>query len=295
MKPPVSFFEPFKLSSFCFRVLLVALLLLSASGCTVYQSIGKSVGSFLHPVSGHDFVHIDNDDWDRRHAVLYFYRTHSQWAADEIEAPSVYIDDTHYFNIRNNSFTWLVVSPGERHITMRRPLLGLEGMNSFSLSLIADATLTVEPGRIYYLRYNELSEPTQAHPELDPEHPLTEGDLQLVTREYAMQGQEIISTRFLNSDLLAPNHAAVSIVETNEDVDYERRMALLEEERELEMERLEREGQYEPASWFWPFGGGPSVPLEADRKIEQLEQAYAQLELERERREAAESDGWWFF
>lgn len=295
MKTSVSFFEPFKFSSFCSRVLFVASLLLSASGCTVYQSIGKSVGSFLHPVSGHDFVHIDNDDWDRRHAVLYFYRTHSQWAADEIEAPSVYIDDTHYFNIRNNSFTWLVVSPGERHIAMRRPLLGLEGMNSFSLSLIADATLTVEPGRIYYLRYNELSEPAQAHPELDPEHPLTQGDLQLVTREYAMQGQEIISTRFLNSDLLAPNHGAVSIVETNEDVDYERRMALLEEERELEMERLEREGQYEPASWFWPFGGGPSVPLETDRKIEQLEQEYAQLELERERREAAKSDGWWFF
>lgn len=92
-----------------------------------------------------------------------------------------------------------------------------------------------------------------------------------------------------------PNHAAVSIVATTEDVDYERRMALLEEERELEMERLEREGQYEPASWFWPFGDGPSVPLEADRKIKQLEQEYAQLELERERREAAESDGWWFF
>ncbi|WP_417513762.1 DUF2846 domain-containing protein [Marinobacter sp.] len=295
MKPPVSFFEPSIHPSVSFRALLVALLLLSASGCTFYHSIGKSVGSFLHPVSGHDFVHIDNDDWDRRHAVLYFYRTHSQWADDEIEAPSVYIDDTHYFNIRNNSFTWLVVSPGERHVAMRRPLLGLEGLNSFSLSLIADATFTVEPGRIYYLRYNELSEPTQMHPELDPEHPLTQGDLQLVTREYAMQGQEIVSTRFLNSDLLAPNHAAVSIVEANEDVDYERRIALLEEERELELERLESEGLYELAPWYWPFGGGPSAPLEADRKIEQLEQEYALLELERERREAAESDGWWFF
>ena len=294
MKTPVSFFEPFKLRSFCFRVLLIVSLV-SASGCTVYQSIGKSVGSFLHPVSGHDFVHIDNDSWDRKHAVLYFYRTHSQWAADEIEAPSVYIDDAHYFNIRNDSFTWLVVSPGERHIAMRRPLLGLEGLNSFSLSLIADATFNVEPGRIYYLRYNELTEPTQANPELDAEHPLARGDLQLVTRDYAMQAQEIVSTRFLNSDLLAPNHAAVSIVESNEDADYERRMALLEEERELEMERLEREGQYESASWYWPFGGGSKVPLEADQKMEQLEQEYALLELERERREAAESDGWWFF
>lgn len=294
MKTPVPFYEPFKLRSFCSCVLLVVSLA-SVSGCTIYQSIGKSVGSYLHPVSGHDFVHIDNDSWDRKHAVLYFYRTDSQWAADEIEAPSVYIDDTHYFNIRNDSFTWLVVSPGERHIAMRRPLLGLEGLNSFSLSLIADATLNVKPGRSYYLRYNELTEPTQANPELDPEHLLAQGDLQLVTRDYAMQGQEIVSTRFLNSDLLAPNHAAVSIVESNEDVDYERRMALLEEEREVEVARLKREGRYEPAPWYWPFGGGPTVSLEAEQKIAQLEQEYALLELERERRKEAESDGWWFF
>lgn len=179
---------------------------------------------------------------------------------------------------------------------MRRPLLGLEGVNSFSLSLIADAKLKVEAGRIYYLRYNELTEPEQAHPDLDPEHPLAQGDLQLVTRSYAMEADELVTTRFLNSDLLAPNHAATSIVETNEDKDFERRMAILEEERELEIERLKKEGKYEAASWFWPFGGGPSVPLEADRKIEQLEKDYAQLELERERREEAENDGgWWIF
>ena len=278
------------------RPLAVVFLLLALSGCTVYQSIGKSVGSYLHPVSGPDFVHIANDKWDRRNALLYFYRPHSQWAADEIEAPSVYIDDKHYFNIRNDSYTWLEVSPGERDIAMRRPLLGLEGLNSFSLSLIADATLQVEPGQIYYLRYNELSEPEKRHPELDPEHPLAQGELQLVTRDYAMQAEEIVSTRFLNSDLLAPNHAATSIVEATEDVDYERRLALLEEEREIEIERLKEEGKYESASWFWPFGGGPTVPLETDRKIEKLEKEYARLERERERREEAESGGgWWIF
>jgi len=209
---------------------------------------------------------------------------------------SVYIDDKHYFNLRNDSYTWLEVSPGERHIAMRRPLLGLEGLNSFSLSLIADATLQVEPGQIYYLRYNELSEPEKRHPELDPEHPLAQGELQLVARDYAMQAEEIVSTRFLNSDLLAPNHAATSIVEATEDVDYERRMTLLEEERELEIERLKEEGKYESASWFWPFGGGPTVPLETDRKIKKLEKEYARLERERERREEAESSGgWWIF
>jgi len=38
------------------------------------------------------------------------------------------------------------------------------------------------------------------------------------------------------------------------------------------------------------------VPLEADRKIKRLEQEYAELEMERERREEAESGGgWWIF
>jgi hypothetical protein len=179
---------------------------------------------------------------------------------------------------------------------MRRPLLGLEGLNSFSLSLIADAKLRVEPGHIYYLRYNELTEPEQGHPNLDPEDPLAQGDLQLVTRDYAMKPGEIASTRFLNSDLLAPNHAATSIVEANEDTDYQRTLSMLEEERALEIERLKKEGKYQSASWYWPFGGGPTVPLEADRKIKQLEQDYADMELERERREEAESGGgWWIF
>ncbi|SDX64828.1 DUF2846 domain-containing protein [Marinobacter mobilis] len=278
------------------KVAVVSSLILQ-SGC-LYQSIGKSTGSFLHPVSGHDFVHIADDEWDRNNALLYFYRTHSQWAADEIEAPSVYIDDKHYFNIRADSFTWLEVSTGERHIAMRRPLLGLEGLGNFSLSLIADATLSVEPGRIYYLRYNELSEPEAPHPELDPEHPLASGDLQLVTREVAMAAGELVSTQFLNSDLLAPNHAATSIVEENEDAAYARDIERLEEERNEEIERLMAEGKYEDSPWYWPFGGGPSVPLESDRRIRERENAYAMLEKERERQQAmAEqaSGGWWPF
>lgn len=276
-----------------FPVMLACVALVS--GCTIYQSIGKSVGAFLHPVSGHDFVHIGADEWDQQNALLYFYRTHSQWAADEIEAPSVYIDDSHYFNIRNNSFTWLEVSPGERHIAMRRPLLGLEGLNSFSLSLIADATLTVEPGKIYYLRYNELAGPSRENPELDPGHPLAAGDLQLVSRAYAMQEGEIVSTLFLNSDLLAPNHAATSIVEVNQDDDYERRRAALEQQRETEILALKEEGLYEEPSWYWPFGGGPKVALETDRKLEALDIEYAQLQDERARKEAAEGGGWWIF
>ncbi|MDO3720267.1 DUF2846 domain-containing protein [Marinobacter sp. chi1] len=275
------------------RVLLV-LALISLSGCKIYQSIGKSVGGFVHPVSGHDFVHIPNDEWNRKNALIYFYRPHSRWAGDEIESPSVYIDDKHYFNFRNDSFTWLEVKPGERQINMRRPLLGLEGMGSFALSMIVDAKLNVEAGRIYYLRYSEVSQPESVHPDMDSEHPLAQGDLQWVTRDYAMGESEIVSTRFLNSDMLAPNHAATSIVEVNEDTDYERAMAALEEEREVEIERLKAQGLYYENPWYWPFGSSSS--LEADRKIEELEAAYVELEEERERQEELESGGgWWIF
>ena len=264
------------------------------AGCTIYQSIGKSTGGFLHPVSGPDFVHIANDEWDQDNALIYFYRPHSQWAAEEIESPSVYIDDRHYFNIRNDSFTWMEVAPGERQIAMRRPLLGLEGMDHFSLSLIADAPLKVEPGQIYYLRYSEVSTPESSHPDLDPEHPLASGDLRLVTRDVAMAPEEIVTTRFLNSDLLAPNHAAASIMEVNQDDDYERDMVLLEAAREEEIERLKNEGKYTSAPWYWPFGGSASVSLETDRQIRERERAYRKLEEEREARAAAEG-GWWIF
>ncbi|MDX5297359.1 MAG: hypothetical protein LPK85_00260, partial [Gammaproteobacteria bacterium] len=58
------------------RALLVMPLLLSLGGCTIYQSIGKSVGPFLHPVTGQNFVHINNAEWDSRNALIYFYRTY---------------------------------------------------------------------------------------------------------------------------------------------------------------------------------------------------------------------------
>lgn len=277
---------------------IYSVLALSAalSGCAIHQSIGKSTGSFLHPVSGPDFVHISNDAWDREnHALIYFYRTHSTWAADEIEAPSVYIDNHHYFNIRDDSYTWLEVAPGKRHIIIRRPLMGLEGIDDLDLSRIADAELNVAAGEIYYLRYNELDPPEQAYPGLEPDSPLATGDLQQVTRDFAMSGGELVTTQFLNSDMLAPNHAAVSIVEANQDFDYERRLEELEAAREEELEAMKARGDYREAPWYWPFGGGPTQPLETDRQLEALESSYAALEAERERAEAANDSGWWPF
>ncbi len=275
---------------------LLVLCLVLCSGCTIHQSFGKSTGAFLHPVSGDAFTPVPDDQWDQRHALVYFYRTHSRWAADEIESPSVYVDGRHYFNLRDGSYTWLEMAPGERHITIRRPLLGFEGVNSFSLRLIADGTLRLEPGQIYFLRYNELQEAAEVHPQLDELHPFARGDLQLVTGDYALTEPEIYSTRFLNSDLLAPNHAGTSIADTNQDTDYERRMEALARERELEIERLKEAGGYREAPWYWPFSGGPEQPLVTDRKIEQLEKDYEQLLEQRKHRKREASEGhWWQF
>lgn len=263
-------------------------------GCAIHQSIGKSVGPFLHPVEGHDFVHLDNSQWDsNRHAMFYFYRPFSQWAADEVESPSFYIDDVHYFNLRAPGYTWLEVYPGERHLIIRRPLLGLEGVTSpllvFDLSRIADATLEAKAGEIYYFRYSEMEPPQAVHPDLPEGSPLRQGDLTLVPRDVAMQ--EIVDTKFLTADLLAPNHAAISIVEANRETNYERERERLEQGREEEIEALREAGHYREASWYWPFGGGPTQPLEADARIEALNKSREEYLAQKA---AEEGSHWWW-
>lgn len=276
------------------RPLLLVCVIALLGGCTIHQSIGKSVGPFLHPVEGHDFVHVDNSKWDSaRHAMFYFYRPYSQWAADEIESPSFYIDGVHYFNLRSPGYTWLEVYPGERHIIVRRPLLGLEGITShllvFDLSRIADAKLEVEAGEIYYFRYSEVEPPERTHPGLPEDSPLHQGDLTLVPREVAMQ--DIVDTKFLTSDLLAPNHAAISIVEANRETSYEQERERLEALREQEIEELTEAGHYREAPWYWPFGGGPTKPLEADARIQALDEA---REAYLARKAAEEGGKWWW-
>lgn len=279
------------------RALLVMPLLLSLGGCTIYQSIGKSVGPFLHPVTGQNFVHINNAEWDSRNALIYFYRTYSRWDADEIESPSVYIDDKHYFNLRGGGYTWLEVYPGERHIQMRRPLLGLEGVKQghfeFDLSRIADFKVNLEPGKIYYFRYSETAQPKELNPEIDPESPMAKGDLQLVTRDYAMT--EIVKTKFLKSDLLAPNHAATSIAEVNRVTDFKRRRAEIAEARTKEIEVLKAKGQYDEGAWYWPFAGGSASALQADQQLAQLEQDEAAWKAAVEQEKAAKrGKRWWW-
>jgi len=269
----------------CILCLLIALL--SLGGCTVHQSIGHDAGAFLRDVDGERFRPVPKHKWDsNNHALLYVYRPQSDWGDQELMAPSFYVDGHHYVNLRSGGYTWLEILPGTRELDMSRPFFGIEGIG-FRFSHLLDAELTMEAGEIYFLRYSEVSETDSMDPRLPDDHPLSRGAARLVTQEAAMK--ELRRTRFMESVLLATNHAGTSIVADNREADYQRRRKALMEKRKEEVERMKEQGHYEPAPWYWPWGGGPSRPLETDRKLRQLER-------ERQQRLAAqEGEGHWWW
>jgi len=150
-------------------------------------------------VSGKEYNQVGNR-WDYENkALLYVYRPNSQWAADEVEAPSFYIDDERVFNIRANGYTWFELEPGEYEVIMRRPLMGLEGINldgfEFDLSRIAQMNLSVEADKVYFLRYSEIEPPELEDQTIEEDIPLGDGPLLLVSTNLAQNEMEV--TRML--------------------------------------------------------------------------------------------------
>ncbi len=281
------------------QVALVALMTASQAGC-LYMAFEKHGGAFLVQVKGEQFVHIPNDKWDStNNALVYFYRPDSRWASEEIDAPSVFIDDHRYVGLRANGFTWLEMAPGPKQITMRRPiglLLGFEGVGSFALSKIVDAEFDVEAGKVYYFRYSEIEAPPLPNPDLDAEDTLAQGDMQLVSREVAIK--EIVATRFIESEPpFAKNSAGTSIVEQNKEDVYEKEKARLEAAHEEELAQLKIDGHWKSSKWYWPFGGGPTKRTEASVELKELEkerEAYL-LALAEENERDKKTRWWWPF
>ena len=150
-------------------------------------------------VSGKEYNQVGNR-WDYENkALLYVYRPNSQWAADEVEAPSFYIDDERVFNIRANGYTWFELEPGDYEVIMRRPLMGLEGINldgfEFDLSRIAQMNLSVEADKVYFLRYSEIEPPEIEDQTIEEDIPLGDGPLLLVSTDLAQNEMEV--TRML--------------------------------------------------------------------------------------------------
>mgnify|MGYP005989301951 CR=1 FL=1 len=178
---------------------LISVLSLTSGCLHIYQSIGHNFGAYVATVSGKEYNQVGNR-WDYENkALLYVYRPNSQWAADEVEAPSFYIDDERVFNIRANGYTWFELEPGDYEVIMRRPLMGLEGINldgfEFDLSRIAQMNLSVEADKVYFLRYSEIEPPEIEDQTLEEDVPLGDGPLLLVSTDLAQNEME--ATRML--------------------------------------------------------------------------------------------------
>ena len=181
-------------------MIFATFVLVCTSGCLhIYQSLGHNFGAYIATVSGKEYSQVGNR-WDYENkALLYVYRPNSQWAADEVESPSFYLENERVFNIRANGYTWFELEPGEYEVVMRRPLMGLEGIATesfeFDLSRIAQMNLSVEADKVYFLRYSEIDPPELEHQTLKEDMPLGDGPLMLVSTDLAHS--ELAATRML--------------------------------------------------------------------------------------------------
>ena len=211
---------------------LLSLLIVNISGCKIYQSLGKSIpGSWLHPLHGPEFKLPEDVDM-QSNALIVIYRPHSQWAAEEIELPSFYIDDHREFGIKNDGHYWFEVEPGLRHFVIRRPLLGLEGTSHFSLRIISDFKVDLKAGNTYYFRYSELTPPPMDKA-LSEEEPLGDGALFMIPEKLAQR--DVLTTMF---DKQAGRFLTY-------------KMEYHEAER---YEALQKQKDFgKPKKWYWPF------------------------------------------
>jgi hypothetical protein len=181
-----------------------------------YWSTGRNLGSFYFPnTDGALFEELDGYSWDKAtHGLIYFYRPDSQWASEELTAPSYYINDEIIFNLRAGSYTYVVLPAGSYDFAVRKSLLPLIGFESFDdkllmafdLNLQADVGLQIDAGSITYIRHSEVSLPSKRHSLIEAEDPMASADVQLVERDVAMEEMPI--TRYLTQSFWHPTDAA---------------------------------------------------------------------------------------
>jgi hypothetical protein len=197
------------------------------------QSVGYNIGAYIDDVDGKSYEQVANR-WDYQHkALLYVYRPHSQWSADEIESPSFYVNEERVFNIIDNGYTWLELEPGTHEIVMRRPLFGFEGAFGIDIRRIADIALGVEAGKVYYMRYSE---------ELPV--PVIENDNENLG--LAVQGDgplQLVTTLVAKSEL-----SQLYLMDEGQRTIYMARP----EEDELE-DIFDGTAKKEEKKWYWPF------------------------------------------
>ncbi len=172
---------------------------------SIYWSTGRNFGSFYFPnQTGKPFEELRSNQWDSEaNGLIYFYRPYSQWADEELEAPSYYINDELIFNLRSGSWTVIELPAGSYDFAVRKsflPMIGFEAFDdkllmAFDLNLQADVGLEIDPGKIFYIRHSEVSLPKRLHSELEPDDEMVTADVQLIDRDLALE--EMPHTRFL--------------------------------------------------------------------------------------------------
>lgn len=172
---------------------------------SIYWSTGRNLGSFYFPnTNGRKFKPLASHEWDSDvNGLIYVYRPNSQWASEELEAPSYYLNDELVFNLRAGSYTVMEVPAGSYDFATRKsflPLIGFEAfddklMMAFDLNLQADFGLEIDPGAVFYVRHSEVSLPKRLHPDLSPDDEMATADVQLVDAELALE--EMAATRYL--------------------------------------------------------------------------------------------------
>lgn len=123
------------------------------AGCSIYHSEFDGMGSFI---SSPDDGKFKRKVTPRDKALMYVYRPKTEWAMDEVESPSFYVNDDRIFGVKGGSYTYYYLKPGNYEIVLRRPLMGLEGAAGLNWHKISDFALQVQAGKTYYFRYSEL-------------------------------------------------------------------------------------------------------------------------------------------
>ncbi|CAM3754022.1 DUF2846 domain-containing protein [Parendozoicomonas haliclonae] len=197
------------------RLLAALGMLFFLTGCTW----DRTLGAFFDPVDGPRFQAPGAAPEDR--AYLVIYRPYSEWAEDELEAPSVYVNGDVAVNIKSNGYALFNLEPGKYDVVLKRPAFGQDLFfmeDSFleeqpvNFNRIGGFQINAAGGQTYYLRYSELTSPP--YDPASKQELLGDGPLQFVS--WRSGKDELGQTRMLQPLMVLAAPEIVEVVEEPE-------------------------------------------------------------------------------
>lgn len=104
-------------------------------------------GTFLSPPKGAFFKPLLTTD--SRNALVYVYRSRSNWSDAEIQAPGFFVNGEFISGLKSGSYFWFEVPSSTYNFTAKRPLAVVY------LQTIFEVDVLFEGGKSYYFRYDE--------------------------------------------------------------------------------------------------------------------------------------------